>query len=321
MKPMDGTARCVAETGRDNMTDIVFSTIIATIGRPTLARAVESVLSQDLPVNFEVIVVNDSGEPLPIEPWHHSERVVILNTNRRERCVARNTGAAIAHGEYLHFLDDDDWMLPGAFKELWTVARGGNASVVYGATKWLDGDGKFLAEHHIGVNGNAFVQLMSGELIPIISCLFESKVFFEVGGFNPRFVWAEDWDIGRRVAFLGDVVSTHFTVACGIKDDKSSKTNYKQGRASNIESIDLILDEKKTFTRMLTSARNQYWRGKMVRTYLLSMVWNVRNGRLLKACNRASKAAASMILSAAHIFSIVFWKSIYLRHYSKVNCG
>ena len=300
---------------------IVFSTIIATIGRSTLARAVESVLDQDSSVNFEVIVVNDSGKSLPREAWHDSERVTILNTNRRERCVARNAGAAIAQGEYLHFLDDDDWMLPGAFKELWSVARGRNASLVYGAIRWITGEGKFLADHHIGVNGNAFVQLMAGELIPIISCLFESKAFFEAGGFNPRFIWAEDWDIGRRVAFRGDVVSTRLTVACGIKDDKNSTTNYRQGRASNIESIELMLDEKGSFTRMLRSARDPYWRGKMVRTYILSMVWNVRNGRLLKGFSQASKAAASMILFAAHSCSLVFWKSVYLRHASNVNCG
>jgi glycosyltransferase involved in cell wall biosynthesis len=301
--------------------NIVFSTIITTTARPTLARAVESVLSQNSPVNFEVIVVNDSGKSLPVETWHHSERVTILNTNRRERCVARNAGAAIAHGEYVHFLDDDDWMLPDAFKELWTVARGRNASLVYGATKWINKDGKLLAEHHIGVDGNAFVQLMAGELIPLLSSLFESKVFFEVGGFNPRFVWAEDWDIGRRVALRGDVVSTHHPVACAIKDDKNSTTNYKQGRDSNSVSIDLILDEKGSFARMLASAKNNYWRGKMVRTYLTGIAWNLGKGKFLKALSRASMAATSLILFAAHITSLIFWKSVYLRHDSQVNCG
>jgi len=284
-----------------------------------LARAVESVLSQDSPVNFEVIVVNDSGKSLSVEDWHHSERVTILNTNRHERCVARNAGAAIARGAYLHFLDDDDWMLPGAFKELWNVSYGSNASLIYGATRVVDKDGNHRAEHHIGVHGNAFVQVMAGELFPLLSSFFESKVFFEVGGFNPRFVWAEDWDIGRWVALRGDVVSTHLPVACLVRDKENTTTNYNKGGVCNILSIDLILDEKRSFTRMLASAKNNYWRGKMVRTYLIGMVWNLRERKFLKALSRASEAAGSLILFAAHMTSLVFWKSLCRPHHSQLN--
>ena len=45
------------------------STIIATIGRPTLSRAVGSVLGQTSDAEFEVIVVNDSGRPLAGFDW------------------------------------------------------------------------------------------------------------------------------------------------------------------------------------------------------------------------------------------------------------
>ena len=49
--------------------------------------------------DFEVIVVNDSGQPLPDMDWQHCPRVRVIDTNRRERSVARNTGAAIAQGK------------------------------------------------------------------------------------------------------------------------------------------------------------------------------------------------------------------------------
>ncbi len=87
------------------------STIIPTVGRDSLARAVNSVLDQDFArEDFEVIVVNDTGEPLPDADWQHSDRVTLVTNYRHERSVARNTGAAMAAGRYLHFLDDDDWM-------------------------------------------------------------------------------------------------------------------------------------------------------------------------------------------------------------------
>src|SRR4030067_3850837 len=96
------------------------STVIPAIGRPTLSRAVHSVLDQSFTADdFEVIVVNDSGAPLAEADWQNSERVRTMHTNRRERGVARNTGAAIAKGGYLHFLDDDDVLLPGALQAFW----------------------------------------------------------------------------------------------------------------------------------------------------------------------------------------------------------
>src|SRR5688500_14656882 len=100
------------------------STIIPTIGRSKLSRAVTSVLNQSFTDDdFEIIVVNDSGHPLPQASWQQSARVRVLNTQRRERSVARNTGAAVAHGKYLHFLDDDDWLCSDAVQKWWELAR------------------------------------------------------------------------------------------------------------------------------------------------------------------------------------------------------
>src|SRR4249920_508838 len=113
------------------------STVIPTIGRPTLSRAVRSVLDQSLPGDdFQIIVVNDSGQPLPEQSWQVCPNVRIFETQQRRQTVARNVAAAVAEGSYLHFLDDDDWMLPGAFEEFRSLAlRGPNASWLYCGTR------------------------------------------------------------------------------------------------------------------------------------------------------------------------------------------
>ena len=50
------------------MPDMFSSTVIPTVNRPTLSRTVRSVLDQDFTAgDFEVIVVNDSGQTLPDE--------------------------------------------------------------------------------------------------------------------------------------------------------------------------------------------------------------------------------------------------------------
>ena len=82
----------------------LISTIIPTVGRATLSHAVQSVIDQQLyGEEVEIIVVNDSGQPLPKMSWMDAPNLQIIDTNHRERSVARNAGAAIARGKYLHF--------------------------------------------------------------------------------------------------------------------------------------------------------------------------------------------------------------------------
>src|SRR5919106_2139768 len=145
---------------------MICSAIIPTIGRSTLKRAVESVLTQSTPaVAFEVIVINDSGVPLPDADWQKSERVQIINTSCRERSIARNTGAAVAKGQYLHFLDDDDWLIPDAYRHLWELSQASTAKWLYGMTQLVNRQNDPLIQLRHELKGNCFVQAMAGEWI------------------------------------------------------------------------------------------------------------------------------------------------------------
>ena len=164
---------------RTNKVQVFCSTVIPTIGRPTLSRAVESVLNQQLSIHdLEVIVVNDSGQPLPEADWQRSPRVQIITTNRHKRSVARNAGAAVAKGPYLHFLDDDDGMLLGALERLWELADTSRAAWLYGAFRLVDNQGKTIAEVFPEETGNCFIQLVSWEWLPLQASIIESKPTF-----------------------------------------------------------------------------------------------------------------------------------------------
>lgn len=182
------------------------STVIPTIGRPTLARAVQSVLDQDFDADdFEVIVVNDSGKPLPEEEWQKSSQVRVIETQRRERSVARNTGAAVARGKYLHFLDDDDILLPGALKAFWELSnKNPDADWLYGSWRTVDNAGEQVDEFQPGLTGNIFALLVSGEGLPLQASLLKTTSFFMAGGYDPMptLTGVEDRDVGRRLALM-----------------------------------------------------------------------------------------------------------------------
>src|SRR5260370_24030114 len=140
------------------------STIVPTLGRASLAQSVRSVLDQSFTAgDFEVIVVNDSGLPLPAGDWQASPRVgQIATSGRCGPSAARNAGAALARGRYLHFLDDDDWLLPNALTAFWELSqRAPLADWLYGGIRLVNGAGQTLREVNPGLDGNLHTPLMA----------------------------------------------------------------------------------------------------------------------------------------------------------------
>lgn len=287
------------------------STIIPTIGRPALNRAVESVLDQSLPgEEFEVIVVNDSGRPLPEAGWQGSVRVRVIETQRRERSVARNTGAAIARGRYLHFLDDDDWLLPGALHGFAVLARSTEADWLYGGSQLVDRQGQALIQLHHGFAGNCFIQVMAGEWIPLQASLIAARAFFAAGGFNPRITGPEDIDLCRRITLHGDVAGTTAIVACIGMGTENSTTDYDRSPQYSRWAREAILAEPGVFGRMRASAHTPFWQGRLARVYLTSAVWNFREKRPLVGLSRLFFGAAGLAMAGGGLLAKDFWRAI-----------
>lgn len=93
-----------------------FSVVIASYNYGhLLPRAVESALNQDFDGDWEVIVVDDGSTddtPDVIRPW--LDRVHYHRKKNAGHCAANNTGAELASGHWICFLDADDELLPGA---------------------------------------------------------------------------------------------------------------------------------------------------------------------------------------------------------------
>ena|SRR5687768_11648869 len=284
------------------------SAIIPSVGRASLSRAVESVLKQDSPGGeFEVIVINDSGNPLPKAAWQKAQQVQVVDTHRRERSIARNTGAAIAKGKYLHFLDDDDWLVSDAYRYLWELSRASNAKWLYGMTQLVDRQDHPLIQLKHNLHGNCFVQTMAGEWIPLQSSWIERKTFMRVGGFNPLLAGPEDIDLLRRLLLQEEVAETPNLIAHVVMAGEGSTTNYVQHPQASRWAREIILDEPGSRTRMDMSAVSPLWRGRKLRIYLTSAVWNVQHRRYVTAVGRLFFSIVSLLFAGTSIFSKNFW--------------
>ena len=89
-----------------------------------LAATIESACAQTYR-NIEIVLVNDgstdNSESIMSEYASRDARIICKSTSNQGPSGARLTGIAMARGEYVHFLDSDDLMVPEAIER--SVAR------------------------------------------------------------------------------------------------------------------------------------------------------------------------------------------------------
>ena len=83
-----------------------------------IEQCLNSIYTQNIPENlYEVIIVND-GTPdnsmKIVEKFYSHKNLKIINQENQGLSLARNNGMSISHGEYIWFIDSDDWLLPNS---------------------------------------------------------------------------------------------------------------------------------------------------------------------------------------------------------------
>lgn len=252
-------------------------------------------------------MVNDSGNPLPEAEWQFSDHVRILTTDHRERCVARNTGAAIAHGAYLHFLDDDDILLPGALNAFWSLRQDCQAAWLLGGWRTVDNDGNIIEIFNPPLEGNIFALLVAGEGLPLQASLVKTEVFYKAGGFDPTIVGVEDRDLGRRISLIGEIAFTRFITSEVRIGQEGSTTNWGILAEDDRRGREKALNAPQAFQRLTTSAKSGYWKGRVTRACVASMMWNLKHKNLFVALVRLIQSLSFTGLPA---FSQEYWKGI-----------
>lgn len=99
-----------------------------------IEECIESLLVQTLE-NIEIIVVNDGSkdDSMKIVEKFNDERIILVNRKNGGLSAARNTGLKIAKGEYIAFVDSDDFIGDkNAYKEMYEIAKEEKSDIVAG---------------------------------------------------------------------------------------------------------------------------------------------------------------------------------------------
>ena len=97
-----------------------------------LNRCVNSLVNQTLK-NIEIILVNDGSPdncPLICNEWQKKDsRIKVIHKQNEGLGMARNSGILKAEGEFIAFVDSDDYVKPDMYEKLYTAAKKENADI------------------------------------------------------------------------------------------------------------------------------------------------------------------------------------------------
>lgn len=100
-----------------------------------LKRCLDSIIYQTLE-DIEIICINDGStdESSDILKMYKAvdDRIIVINQNNAGQSAARNKGIDIAKGEYIGFVDSDDWIDLEFYEKLYNSAKKYDADIAVG---------------------------------------------------------------------------------------------------------------------------------------------------------------------------------------------
>jgi len=178
------------------------SVIIPTYNRAgLLARAVDSVLNQTFQ-DFELIVVDDGSTDRTAEVLAgYQDRLILLSKPHRGVSAARNQGLTSARGEWIAFLDSDDYWLPEKLAvQVDFFLHHPQALICQTEEIWYrNGRRVNPGKRHVKPSGDIFQMSLELCLVSPSAVMIKKDLFSKVGEFDETLPACEDYDLWLRI--------------------------------------------------------------------------------------------------------------------------
>ena len=204
------------------------SVVVPTYQRPQLLERALRSIGEATTATHEIIVIDDSPDGSGFEAARRcGAKYVFKAGKQRGSSASRNIGLKLATGEFLAFLDDDDFFNPGGLDALLQAARNGAG----------DGDRIVFGDHsdvtsqsrtRIDLTGVTLDHLLVVNHIVMGSFLMRRSSL--VGGFDLRMRSHEDWEFILRHAQSQALHHLPVDIVCVDKTENTTTSTEARRR-------------------------------------------------------------------------------------------
>lgn len=211
-------------------------------------QCIESVLSQKTAFRMEIILVDD-GSPdrcgKIIDSYGDRENVVVIHQKNQGVATARNTGICAARGEYLLFVDSDDYLAEGAIQALMVAARNHDADMVEGSHQTVTPEGNIISEY---IKTPAIKEQGAGMFGYPWGKVLRKKLFQNVC--FPANHWYEDCIIATLIFPLTQITVTINNIVAYYRQNPAGQTQSGVGNAKSVHTLYVAENVLDTFRKL-----------------------------------------------------------------------
>lgn len=205
-----------------------------------IQKAIQCILNQTFQT-FEIIIVDDGStdDSTQVVKTFNDRRISLVHQRNSGVSTARNRGVELAKYDYIAFLDADDWWDTTFFEEMCQLINFCPEAALYGSNYFIVKNSKNYPTQ-IGLNNNFsigyidYFKTYSNTFWVPINCSFvvvRKSTFEQIGGFNPKLKFGEDFDLWVRLALEYKVAYLNKPLAYSNQD--ADPTNRALGNPKN----------------------------------------------------------------------------------------
>jgi len=241
-----------------------------------LPVAIESVLQQTHPI-VEIIVVDDGSTDNTKQVAQGYAKVKYIRQKNQGLSASRNTGIKNCSGDWVIFLDADDWLYPDAIEtNLHYLRQNEQAAFVSGSYDNVDEAKNIIAECKVEINANHYQHFLHYNYVGMISTVLYRRWIFDEFLFDETLKACEDYDLYLKIARKYPVIHHTEKIAAYRKHSSNMSLDFEVMLASALSVLQRQKDLLQTSAETEAYKRGQlFWR----RYYAMKSYLRVRSAK------------------------------------------
>lgn len=247
-------------------------------------KCIQSLINQTY-TNFEALIIDDGSLDQSImiarKMVGDDPRFIFIEKENGGVSSARNYGLNYAVGDYIAFLDSDDYIDHQTFQKCITSIEKSKGEIVIFGTQWVTETGKVIKVTHSDLSAyqkKQDVLLTQGSIEPMVWNKLYHRSIFDQLNFKEGIIY-EDSAIMYQILYGRNIVCILEPLYSYVQREGSIMRTYNMERT--LHSLETIYRDMENFLRVhsLTQYRND------VEKFYINNAWFAELGRMIRVTN------------------------------------